>query len=229
MSLHEKALEEWKERDPHLLDFEGFQRFLEEKQKEKADTDAWRHRESYCTEKLRNLVIKAVLIKEFADVEAEPLCSWNDFYDMARRYLEIWNGLGDWLPFDGFGVGKVRETLDITLSMRFAYDYWIERIEHPEWFRDWDGAFGRKGYSGDAYRLRLWLALCVKLGLEAEALEVLNNLPEELRNTRIPDRIKESLEVESWKETYKQYCEGCTRANCEGCVPYTKELNKREG
>ena len=34
MSKYEEALEEWKQRDPYLLDFEGFERFLKEKSKE---------------------------------------------------------------------------------------------------------------------------------------------------------------------------------------------------
>jgi len=34
MSLYEQALEEWKKQDPYLENFEGFQRFLEDKEKE---------------------------------------------------------------------------------------------------------------------------------------------------------------------------------------------------
>ena len=34
MSKYEEALEEWKQRDPYLSDFEGFERFLKEKSKE---------------------------------------------------------------------------------------------------------------------------------------------------------------------------------------------------
>jgi len=228
MSLYEQAIEEWKQQDPYLENFEGFQRFLEEKEKQKAESDAWQEREEYCTKKLKDLVIKAVLIREFGDVEVSPVCTWEDFYEMAHRWVQIDNGLGDWLPFDSFGVGKIKHTLNITVSPKFAYDYWRENIAHPEWFGDWDVAFGAKGYCGDGYRLRMWLAICVKLGVGAEALEILNNLPEEMRRKGIPDHIKEYVEHEAWKETYKEYCKDCKRDTCEGCVPYVPEIRQHE-
>ena len=228
MSLHQQALKEWKERDPYLLDFEGFERFLEEKQEKKAESKAWGQREKYCTRKLKDLVIKAVLIREFSDVEAQPICGWEDFYAMAHRWVQIDNGLGDWLPFDGFGARKIKETLNITISIRFAYDYWREHIKHPEWFADWDIALGAKGFSGDGYRLRWWLALCATLGIEAEALEILNNLPEELRHKGIPEGIKKDVQQEGWKQTYEEHCKGCTRNTCMGCVPYNPELRVKE-
>ena len=69
--------------------------------------------------------------------------------------------------------------------------------------------------------------MCVKLGLQDEALEILNNLPEELRHPPIvPDWVKASLETEGWKDTYK--CRSCKRATCEGCIPYIPSLNLYE-
>jgi len=229
MSLYEQALEEWKKRDPYLLDMEGFERFLAEREKQaEVGRDAWREREKYCVERLNEVVIKAVLRREFGDVEQSPIEDWHDFFLMSHRYEEIRNGLSDWLPFDHFGVQKIRETLNVEVSLSFAYDTWRRIIKHPEWYADWEATYGAKGFDGDGYRLKLWLALCVKLGLEDEALEILNNLPEELRHPSvIPEHIKGWIESQSWKQTYG--CGGCKRATCEGCIPYHSELRKYEG
>ena len=224
MSFYEQALEEWKKRDPHLLDFEGFQKFLDNKRIIADHIDnAFIQRERYCTQKLLGIIVEHVLSKEFGDITEKPIDDWQDFYEMAQRYLEVKGGLGDWLPFDTVGLHRVEKTLGITLNLRFAYDTWRRLIHHPEWFADWDVAYGSKGYSGSAYRLKIWLALCVKLGLEDKALEIMNNLPEELRHPPgVPDYVKTDLETESWKDTYK--CRSCRRPTCEGCVPYIPSL-----
>jgi len=232
----EEALEEWKRHDPYLLDFEGFQRFLEEKEKKakleekKAKPQSWEEpqhirRQKYCTQKLRNLVLRAVVSREFGDIERKPIGSWEEFCRMAERYSELKQKLGDWIPFDTIGMHKIREVLGIELEFKFAYQVWRSVVRHPEWFGDWDSALGAKGYSGDAYWLRMWLALCYVLGVGEEASEILNNIPEELREPEeVPDYIKSYLEEEGWKDTYK--CRDCQAESCVDCVPYINSLRK---
>jgi len=228
MSLYEPALEEWKKRDPHLLDFEGCQRFLDAKRViAEHREDNWRQRNNYCIQKLRNRVVTHQLIREFGDITEKPINNWQDFYEMAHRYTEIVKGLGDFLPFgDWFSRDKIKKTLGIMIGIRFAYDTWRRIVKHPEWFADWDCAYGYKGYTGSRYKLGMWLALCVKLGLEQRASEILNNLPEELRHPpEPPEHIKEGVEKKVWKKTYKEYCKDCKRPTCESCVPYIPDLN----
>ena len=176
------------------------------------------------------MVVKAVLVKEFGDIGEKPIGDWQDFYEMAQRYTQILNGLGDWLPFgEWISRDRTKKTLGITIGVRFAYDTWRRIVKHPEWFSDWDVAYGYKGYTGSRYHIATWLALCVELGLEKEASEILNNLPEELRHPpEIPERIKSGVEEESWKRIYKEHCEGCKRDTCEGCVPYIESLRLYE-
>lgn len=235
MSMKEEALKEWKKRDPYLEDLDGFERFLQEKQNKEVSNEAWKKREPYCVKKLRELVVKGVLTKEFRDIEKEPLQSWEDFHAMAERFIIIVRGheygeygLGNHLGFSIGFLERIKKIVGVDLTLKFAHELWVEKIEHPEWFADWQTAIGAIGYSGDAYHLALWLALCTQLGVEAEALDVLNNLPEELRHKGIPEYATRNVEAQHWKESYRE-CKGCTRSTCRGCVPYTKELSLREG
>jgi len=215
MSKYEEALEEWKQRDPYLSDFEGFERFLAEKEKQRKAThgtkDAYWERNKYCAEKLMDIAIMAVLESEFNF----PPKTWDEFFELAHRYM----GLAKWKRYNVESYwGEVSKDFDVDgINKAEARRIWRRIVKHPEWYYDWNTALGAKGYSGSAYWLMYRLALCVKLGKEKETSEVVNNLPVELRYLGdVPEHIKEYVMNESWK--HYDICKKCTTQNCMTCL-----------
>lgn len=218
MSLYEQALEEWKKRDPHLLDLEGFEQFLAEKEKEEQIVrdakDAYWARNRYCEGKLMDIAIKAVLESEFDF----PPKSWSEFFDLAHRYMELVKWRGYNLALDAWGREVCKHFGVEPVTKVEARRIWRRLVKHPEWYRDWNTAIGAKGYTGSEYYLSGLLAICVKLGKEEEASEILNNLPFELRClAEVPDHIKQYVIEQGWRKTY-DVCKGYTSLNCMECV-----------
>jgi len=217
--IYEKALEEWKKRDPYLTDYEGFKKYLEQLEaqitaEQTEAKDSYWERMEYCERKLFDLAVRAVLEKEFGN----PPQSWDDFFKVAKRYEELvkWRGYGieAWWNrgyAQAFGV-------NVKVTREIARKIWRKVVKHPEWFGDWQTALGAKGYSGSAYWLKWYLTLCVLLGKEQEASEILNNLPEELRypSEEPPEYVKKHLETQGWKKVY-DLCKTCKEQNCDVC------------
>jgi len=217
MSLYEQALEEWKKRDPYLLDYEGFEEFL--KQKEETQrvvhefADAYWERNKYCEAKLLGVAIQAVLESEFDF----PPKTWSEFFEMAERYqtLARWRGYNP--AFEAWGKAIATEFV-VKVQRIEAKRIWRRIVKHPEWYYDWDSAVGCHGFGGSAYYLTALLAICVKLGKEKESSEILNNLPMELRyRGDIPDHIQKALIEQGWREIYN-ICKTCTETNCKECL-----------
>lgn len=218
MSLYEQALEEWKQRDPYLLDMEGFEKFLEELQAEGMEWETskmywvdedgehertlrypvdpgdrspeYGQRRKYCEERFKDIVLRAVLEEEFGHLP-------DDVLRMVKRGKEVLEELGDYLWF----THKPRNPESFARSHHIkeerADELWRTHVKNPIWFRDFENAVGAKGYSGDAYRLKWWLALCINLGKDEEACEVVNNLPKELRHPEVlPFYIEERMQKE---------------------------------
>jgi hypothetical protein len=217
MSLYEKALEEWKKRDPYLLDAEGFEKFLKEKENEQRlihdVADAYWERNRYCERKLFDIAVRAVLESEFNF----PPKTWEDFFEIAHRYETFtrWRGYNP--AFDAWGQAIAKD-FGVKIGRIESKRIWRRVVKHPEWYRDWDSAVGYHGYSGSAYYLTALLAICVKLGKEKEASQVLNNLPVELRYLGdIPNRIRKGVIEQSWRKIY-DVCKNCTETNCKECL-----------
>ena len=215
MSLYDETLKEWKQRDPYLSDFEGFERFLAEKEKQRKAThgakNAYWERNKYCAEKLMDIAIMAVLESEFSF----PPKTWDEFFELAHRYM----GLAKWKRYNVEAYwGDVRKDFDVDgINKAEARKIWRRMVKHPEWYYDWNTALGAKGYSGSAYWLMYRLALCAMLGKENEASEVVNNLPVELRYLGdVPEHIKEYVINEGWK--HYDICKKCTTQNCMTCL-----------
>jgi hypothetical protein len=220
MSVYEEALKEWKQRDPHLLDLDGFERFLAEKEKQvkaaHGAEDAYWERNRYCEERLMDIAIKAVLESEFSF----PPKTWDEFFELAHRYMKLAKWKGYNLSVDCHWFHAICKELAVKgeLGKAEVRGIWRRIVKHPEWYYDWNTALGAKGFTGSEGHLSGLLAICVKLGRENEASEMLNNLPAELRYLGdVPEHIKEYVLSESWKKTYDS-CKKCTSQNCTSCV-----------
>ena len=206
MSSYEQALEEWKQRDPYLLDMEGFEKFLEELQAEGVEWETTKmywvdedgeherilrtpkdlgdcapeygQRRKYCEDRFKDIVLRAVLGEEFGDLP-------DNILRMIKRGKEVLEELGDYPLF----TIKPRNIESFTRSRHIteerADELWRTHVKNPIWFRDFESAVGAKGYTGDRYWLKWWFALCVMLGRGEEAEEVVNNLPKELRHPEV--------------------------------------------
>lgn len=221
MSLYEQALEEWKQRDPYLLDMEGFEQFLAEMEEQAEEGVEWKTAKQYWVdedgeheETLRYPVdpgdrapkygqrrkyceerFKDVILRAVLEEEFGYLP--DNTLRMIKRGKEILDDLGD-VPFIGIKPRNPRSFAEKVfgegITGEKAEELWRLHVKNPIWFRDFENAVGVKGYSGDRYWLRWWFALCVKLGRGEEAEEVVNNLPKELRHPEVlPPYIEERM------------------------------------
>lgn len=215
MSSVKDLLEEWKQRDPFLLDMEGFERFVEERQSEDVEWETvevyafrdgkeevrtekrkkiidpgskpphYNQRQKYCEKRLKFIVLKAVMEEEFGDLTSRNL-SWEEVFKVVEKYRELHEGLFRYgMPSGGNANCDLKRILGFTIRQEEVEREWRLNVRNPIWFADFENAVGAKGRSGDSYWLKAWFYICVKLKKGKEASELVNNLPKELRHPNI--------------------------------------------